>query len=686
MDNLFHEIKDGWIVSGRTSDEGARIDTLKAYQILDTPEEDAFDSITELVAQNLGVEIVLISLVRQDDQWFKSCYGLNAKTTTRDESFCAHAIHSDEVMVVPDATKDDRFRENPLVTGDPQIRFYAGAPLIAKNGQRIGSLCAIDSNPIHDFNERDESFLRGMARLVMGEMELRQQRRELIALSKHKSEFLARMSHEIRTPMNGIMGAAALLNRADELGDNHQKYVQTIISSGKILTQVLNDILDFSKIEAGKIDIHKKSIQLKSSLLSIRNIFQPMAQDNGLSLKYLLDPDLPDFVVGDDARIQQILSNFLNNAIKFTDDGGIEITVKLLEELDQDEVLIEFAVIDTGIGLSEEDQKNIFNEFVQSREESKSYSKGSGLGLAIAKSLVELMNGEIGVDSELGEGSTFWFRLPMPVCDDTTYPRPECEQATQNTAQQIEQRRPDHIRALLAEDVETNQFIIADMMAEYGVEVEIAENGRVAVEMAKNNDYDIIFMDVQMPVMDGLQATRKIRARQQETGKSIPIITLSAQAMAHQRQEALDAGMDDFLPKPVEMEKLNEILQRWVSTGVGDVSDQDGIFSSDFLERIKQSDPAKASKMAEMTIREIQKRLDQISVAIADGDLAGAGEHAHAMKSVAGQVGADQLATYAKRLEMDTKNNQENADYMAFIDLMRHEFQSVKDLLHSYIE
>lgn len=352
-----------------------------------------------------------------------------------------------------------------------------------------------------------------------------------------KSNFLATMSHEIRTPLTGVLGMADLL-AVEKMTPLQHHYVETIRSSGSHLLGIINDILDFSRIEAGRLELEGIDFSLAETLEQIGLLLGPQATERGLALR-LENRTAPGLVVhGDPTRIRQVLVNIVGNALKFTANGGI--TVTLSEQQRSEGTLLRFEISDTGIGIPLERQRTLFDAFVQADSSTSRTYGGSGLGLAICKRLVEAMAGRIGVTSRPGHGSTFWFELALPL-----------GKPSGKLPRRAEQDRPARpLRLLVADDVAANRELVAAMLRRHGHQTDLAENGAIACEMAEQGGYDALIMDVQMPVLDGLEATRRIRRLPPPLG-TVPILALTANVMASQRQSYLAAGMDRCLIKPV---------------------------------------------------------------------------------------------------------------------------------------
>ena len=389
---------------------------------------------------------------------------------------------------------------------------------------------------------------------------------EALVASCAKSEFLANMSHEIRTPMNAILGMLNLA-RSDDLppmAPRQADYVLKAEQSANTLLRILNDILDFSKIEAGRLEMERVDFSLPQVLLQMTDMFGPMANDKGLAFEISAPPDLPPRLQGDPLRLGQILLNLLSNAIKFTDQGGVYLSVDEAERRGP-MVVLRFSVQDSGIGLTPEQIGALFTPFTQADTSITRKYGGTGLGLTISRKLVHLMNGELWCASEPGRGAAFHFTAEFDLASEET--RPASAQTGLGEKKEVDP--PDDLSGLrpilLAEDNELNQVIAKKFLEKKGLKVIVANNGREAVDMLMAGDYEMVLMDIQMPVMDGISATMEIRKNKRF--KDLPIIAMTAHAMSGDREKSLEAGMDDHLTKPIDVKMLYAVLGKWLKRG-----------------------------------------------------------------------------------------------------------------------
>jgi len=508
--------------------------------------------------------------------------------------------------------------------------------------------------------------------------DIKEQNAKLVSLDRMKSQFLANMSHEIRTPMNAIVGFSYLL-AGEDLTSEQKDEVHVIQESAQNLLNLINDILDFSKIEAGQLDIQMADSSLAKLLNSIESMMKAEACEKSLDFQIIADKDVPARLHSDPFRVRQCLINLVNNALKFTNQGYVHLKVSLQQENDQHS--IRFDVEDTGIGIPKDRQAAVFESFTQADGSTTRKYGGTGLGLTVTKQLVELLGGELTLTSEAGIGSAFSLVIPVgmdiagqPLLDRDIVPdQEEVEESLQADMTKLSGR------VLVAEDVEGNQKLMQLMLSKLGLEVDIAEDGVQAVQMATSQSFDLVFMDIQMPHMNGYDATAALKRQ----GYKTPIVALTANAMKGDDVKCLEAGCDGYLAKPIDHRKLQRIVAQYLAAKP-DVASQPGESVAMPTSEPQSLCPAPDSVVPpandtsapvlhglidwdllidrlgdEETVREImpiyfedtKKHFEKLSAAVKVGDCAAIASHAHALKGVGRNLSVDPLADIAYQME-----------------------------------
>ncbi|MCF8219644.1 MAG: response regulator [Bacteroidales bacterium] len=401
--------------------------------------------------------------------------------------------------------------------------------------------------------EEQKAINRELEEIKAKETRARQKAEEA---TKSKSRFLANMSHEIRTPLNGILGMTDIM-KDTSLTNEQKEYLDTISSSGDSLLEIINDVLDFSKIESSQMAIDKHPFQLEKEILELKKILYHKAEQKGIELKTSISEEIPANLFGDSSRIRQILTNLVNNAVKFTHEGYVKISVSKTHDKFDNPLLL-YEVTDTGIGIQQENLDKLFHEFSQAEIDTSKKYGGTGLGLAISKMLAEAMEGEIGVKSIYGNGSTFWFTLPLEEPSKKDQP-----EATKEQDNSPENKKAQNLKILLAEDNKINQKVTGAVLKKMGAEVTLAENGKIAIEKYQQEKFNLFIADLQMPVMDGIEAIEKIREiEKKENYPHLPIVVMTASITSDIKEKCEQVGVDGFLDKPFKSTDVDNLLQK----------------------------------------------------------------------------------------------------------------------------
>ncbi|MCG5541062.1 MULTISPECIES: hybrid sensor histidine kinase/response regulator [unclassified Halorhodospira] len=663
-------------------DEHIRLAALYSYRILDTEAEAAFDRCVRTLCRIYDVPIAAVSFVDRDRQWFKSARGLEDCETPRSISFCGHVIAEGGLLVVEDARTDPRFHDNPLVTGPPGIRFYAGAPLVTPAGQPVGVLCIQDREP-RTISKEELIPLEDLADLLIAQLELRHReneqrlrrqlehrqreleaifqaatsvsliktdlegiieetstgtealfgyaRHELVgrpvslvhlpedrfhpeAIIEHlrhdstpvrremellrsdgttfpavfsvhpitdsnnnliatlsvtfdisdqkwveqqleqalraKSDFLNAISHDLRTPLNALMGFSQLLAETDLTAEERRRYAEYCQRGGERLHGLIDSLLELSQLQSGRLQAHTEPLDLPSLIEGQCALYRPTARAKGIDLICRVDAGLPRWVRGDRTRLEQALSNLIDNAVKYTTAGGVTVTAR--PEGEQ----LAFAIEDTGPGIPAATRDQVFAAF--DRGDYEGEQPGHGLGLAITREVAQMIGGDLHLHSVEGRGSTFTLTTPLEVLDDRRASR------AQRPPTETTERPPPGLRILVAEDEPTNAMLAQTLLERMEARVTVVEDGASALRTWRQHPFDLLLLDLQMPGLDGLRLTRAIRDEEAEgrDAPPVPIALFTAHARSEVEQQGFEAGCDEFLTKPARRSDLEALLVR----------------------------------------------------------------------------------------------------------------------------
>jgi two-component system sensor histidine kinase TorS len=578
-------------------------------------------------------------------------------------------------------TQIDRTVETGLIPGSEletthrikrpngEVRWVKGLGKVIESDNRDSLFLSAAIQDVTEMMQADSQVKRAQRQLKerLNELErthkfLEKARAEAENANRTKSRFIAMISHEIRTPINGLLGTLSLLADSD-LEDTQRELLQVASTSGETLRLLLNDVIDFSRLETGDIELEPTLFSIHKLTTQMIEFWQPQASSRGNQICLQIEPEVPDRLLGDSARIGQILNNLISNAIKFTYDGSITVNVRNDEQFSSEpsNYCLRIEVVDTGIGIARENLSNLFKEFSQIANVRDSQGRfydavgeghGAGLGLAICRSLIERMGGKISVTSALGEGSTFSVRLPLDIADNEIISPSDPVEFQPLTVDKG--RKP---RALVVEDVPANQLVARMLLEKFGCLVEIANDGIEAVDACQRQSYDFVLMDVSMPRMDGVVATIQIRALSNQAAAAVPIIGLTAFAFSEEWDRFYEAGMNCVISKPIQRDVLYGEIKTVLSSGRSTSNKQAATESSSDLNYqtlsalIKGFSEDQASRVFGQVSDDLDKSRNSAIASARDGDLAGLGRSCHAIKGLAASFGGEALANLARQIE-----------------------------------
>ncbi|WP_136667907.1 ATP-binding protein [Flavobacterium sp. H122] len=779
-----------------------RLKALISYNILDTPEEESFNNLAELVSIICNTPAAIISFIDDKRQWYKAKKGIPISEISYDQTACQYVIADGDILEMPDMTKDQRILSNPHIQKDSGVKFYIGVPLISDNGHTIGTICTFDdvsktlseeqktalkiianqvmhllnvskqnkaltqevkgileqkieeakesiktteaayntlfkaiekSNAVIEFSPKgiiesvNDTFLEitGYDRkellgqkheILLNEKEIKTNylfweslnkgkfksgrfkrkhkdgsviwiqasyspilntNNEVVKVTKiaqnitteinaqqalekaksladelniQKDHFIANMSHEIRTPINAVLGFTDLL-LDEERDEKKLNYLKSVKTAGDNLLFLINDILDLSKIEAGLFQIDQNPFNLHDAIKNTFSILEISAKHKGLNFTYSIADNVPEYIIGDKNRLSQILINLLNNAIKFTPKGSVNLKVTL-----NDKSYLKFDIIDSGIGIAPDKLKTIFERFSQAEESTSKKYGGTGLGLNISKQLVEKQKGTITVQSELNIGTTFTFTLPFELATNVSSTKQNSK-----TSETIK----DSVKILMCEDNEMNQNLMKSIFMKTNHKLDIAENGKKGIELLSQNSYDLILMDIQMPELDGYETTQLIRTNLK---LDTPIIAITAYSTIKEKERCVAVGMNDSISKPFQKNELFSKINHWTlhetispkDYSVEKEKTNDDLISLEYLKEMCGDDKTFLKEMLLLFVKQASENLILIQQEFKQNNLKAVKKIAHKLKSSFGVVGADTQFLDTIEEEAIKETNNEN--------------------------
>ncbi|MCW7505847.1 hybrid sensor histidine kinase/response regulator [Leptospira sp. 1 VSF14] len=532
--------------------EAARLSALKGLEILDTPEEEMFDEITKLASMICNAPISLVSLIDETRQWFKSHHGLKARETPRSLAFCSHAILGDEMFVIPNAKRDNRFKNNPLVNGDPNVIFYAGIPLALDDQIKLGTLCVIDNKP-RELNEEQLQMLRLLGKQTVRLLQMRKDRDKLEIEKRSaeranaaKRDFIAAISHDIRNPLNSLLGMSEMI-REQPIPESIHHYVDHIKNAGEVILNLVNDTIELSRLEENASVLNNEWFHLSQCLDVYHNFFKQETKRKKIEFQLKNEISETVYLLSDKRKLEKIIWNLTANAVKFTHHGSVNCHVYLETKADENANLI-IEIKDTGPGISPEIKDRLFQKYNEFVPEGCEIS-GSGLGLSIVKLSLEEMNGEINVESKIGEGSTFKVKIP------TVWKREEFSPEQKNLSNQKDSNLPNfnsRKKVLIADDNELNRKVLKNYLKPLPFDIVEANNGIETERILGSDQFDIAFLDIEMP---GKHGTEIAKALSSEKTKPI-LFACTGLCMPEEKEHILNSGFEYFMPKPYLKEEL----------------------------------------------------------------------------------------------------------------------------------
>ncbi len=661
--NYLSQIKSGGKAEGimvAISKAGKRIYLLyQNYLVTDDTEETYVIGFSQDITARIDAEI---ALKKSEEKYRNIIANMNLGLLDVDQdaiivyannSFCEMSGYEQDELIGRNANalfpKGDKYITNEKVFNSEKHAEPVAYELPVKNKRGELKWWFISGAPVYN----DHGAFKGTIGIHLDitlqktlEQELRKAKSDTEHSAHTKELFLANMSHEIRTPMNAILGIGRLLGKT-ELQPQQKLYLKTIQNAADNLLIIINDLLDFSKIEAGKVTLEYIGFDLNAIIENALQVLKHKAEEKGLFLSCYVSQSISKVLLGDPYRINQVLMNLLSNSLKFTENGGVNIECTLVSAEGNYQYIL-FKVIDTGIGISKEFLGQIFDKFTQEDDSVTRKFGGTGLGMSISKQMIELMGGDIHVESEKNIGTTISFTLKFPR--GTSEDLPSNREASAIDIQILKGKK-----ILLVEDNEMNRFLATTILSQYGAEVTEAADGSIAIEKMEQSEFDLILMDVQMPVKDGIETTRHIRAHMDT---AIPIIALTANAFKQEQERCTEAGMNDFISKPFDENQMVQLIAEWLGRGsITDSLQNDKpklnakLYDLSKLKAISRGNDDFIKKMLELFIEEIPKSLDQMQAAYKNADWKTVGSVAHKIKPSIQNMGITSLVNDIQSIE-----------------------------------